>query len=414
MPRVVHADSWEVALRDAARDSTAKGWSLREHRGKPRLICRIGNGPMVSVTLPMEWRRKQVPAILARVRNIYVLTQDGYDLPTAAAIADGKSLRAEPEWSLILEEFRLYKLNHGTAIQPRTWKNVYEPVLQRALAQLQKPGPQRPTTAEALIEAAVAAWPPGTRARQYSCQNLAQFLRFAVERFHCPNCWLPPVKLTKQVGRPSQEQAPGFRKGNPIPDLEILALIDSLQGRQRCVQWASAFRLLALLGLRPVELHHLSVRLDPSTGEPIWWCSYRKRTGSGLTAPRRLYPLPLRDWDGRQVDWDLLPRWQSGLVDLPNLYEESTTAQAVKGYLRYLPAWQQLQQRMNARGERAVPYSFRHSYSLRGHRLGIDSGSMAAAMGHTLDVHLKSYPWASSQTTAAAFSRALVQGGSIQ
>jgi hypothetical protein len=55
----------------------------------------------------------------------------------------------------------------------------------------------------------------------------------------------------------------------------------------------------------------------------------------------------------------------------------------------------------------AVPYSFRHSYSLRAHKLGIDPGSVALSMGHSLEVHLRSYPWSSASGAAAAFSRAL-------
>ena len=69
--------------------------------------------------------------------------------------------------------------------------------------------------------------------------------------------------------------------------------------------------------------------------------------------------------------------------------------------------WQQLRQRLEERDERAVPYSFRHSYSLRAHKLGIDPGSVALSMGHSLEVHLRSYPWSSACGAAAAFSRAL-------
>lgn len=61
---------------------------------------------------------------------------------------------------------------------------------------------------------------------------------------------------------------------------------------------------------------------------------------------------------------------------------------------------------MAANAQRAVPYSFRHSYSLRGHQRGIDAGSMAQAMGHNLEVHCLSYPWASTAGTIAAFDRA--------
>ena len=46
-------------------------------------------------------------------------------------------------------------------------------------------------------------------------------------------------------------------------------------------------------------------------------------------------------------------------------------------------------------------------YSLRGHQRGIDAaGSMAQAMGHSFEVHCRSYPWASAAGTIAAFQRA--------
>jgi hypothetical protein len=61
---------------------------------------------------------------------------------------------------------------------------------------------------------------------------------------------------------------------------------------------------------------------------------------------------------------------------------------------------------MAEKGERAVPYSFRHSYSLRGHRRGVDAGSVALSMGHSFEVHCRSYPWASASGAAEAFERA--------
>lgn len=70
------------------------------------------------------------------------------------------------------------------------------------------------------------------------------------------------------------------------------------------------------------------------------------------------------------------------------------------------PGWRSLRMELEARGERLVPYSFRHSYSLRAHRRNIDAGSAARSMGHSLEVHLRSYPWASAAGTEAAFQRA--------
>jgi hypothetical protein len=76
-------------------------------------------------------------------------------------------------------------------------------------------------------------------------------------------------------------------------------------------------RLLAELGLRPGELQHLSVRTDLATGDPFWWCSYRKRRGGGDTEPRRVYPLALVDSDGNPQRWHLLERWQARPIYLP-------------------------------------------------------------------------------------------------
>ena len=75
-------------------------------------------------------------------------------------------------------------------------------------------------------------------------------------------------------------------------------------------------------------------------------------------------------------------------------------------YLNRQHAWRSLRETMASNTQRAVPYSFRHSYSLRGHQRGIDAGSMAQAMGHSLEVHCRSYPWASVAGTIAAFQRA--------
>ena len=44
--------------------------------------------------------------------------------------------------------------------------------------------------------------------------------------------------------------------------------------------------------------------------------------------------------------------------------------------------------------------------SLRGHQLGIDAGSVADAMGHTLRTHLESYDYAKTTTTKKAFIKA--------
>lgn len=399
--------AWESSLRDAVRSSTMRGWSVREQAGRVRLLIRHPEGGMESVVLPFPWSRQEVGPILARVRNIYLLTLQGHALQDAAAITLGRGPQRKDSWTDALQHFRQQKLDHGGAIRPITWAKNYAPVLELAVQLLE--GPKRPPDSASLLDACLRGWAPGTRARQIRAQSLAQFLRHCVEREEFPYSWRTPLDQRPHIGVPAAETAAGHRKGDPFTDLQVLQLLDSLPKDQPGRRWADAFRLLAELGLRPIELQHLGVRNDTGSGKPLWWCSYRKRSGGGMTAPRWVHPLPLTDWDGHTQDWQLLERWRSGAIQLPPLGGGPGAADAIGTYLKRQRGWVELRQRMATRGERAVPYSFRHGYSLRGHQLGIDPGSVALSMGHSLEVHLRSYPWASGQGAAAAFARALAE-----
>ena len=149
----------------------------------------------------------------------------------------------------------------------------------------------------------------------------------------------------------------------------------------------------------------MNVKKDPKTKEIYWWCSYEKRAGGGITKPRRLYPLPLIDGE-KHVEWDLLNRWKNKKIDLPSLNSGNGAADAIATYLNRRDGWKMLKAEVEAIGERVTCYSFRHSYSVRGHQRGIDNGSMALAMGHSIEVHCRSYPWATEAGAAAAFAKA--------
>ena len=120
----------------------------------------------------------------------------------------------------------------------------------------------------------------------------------------------------------------------------------------------------------------------------------------------RSFPLPLEDGAGRFVEWSLLQRWQAGDIQLPPLRSGNGAGDSFGTYLIRQKGWVDLRDQMAQQQRRIVPYSFRHTYSLRGHRRGIDAGAMAHSMGHSLEVHLRSYPWASASNTAAAFAKA--------
>jgi integrase len=106
------------------------------------------------------------------------------------------------------------------------------------------------------------------------------------------------------------------------------------------------------------------------------------------------------------VEWNLLPRWQARLIELPALRSGNGAADSIATYLSRRAGWKSLKEQVESQGERLTCYSFRHSYSVRGHQRGIDNGSMALAMGHSIEVHCRSYPWATEAGAEAAFAKA--------
>ena len=403
MPAVRFDESWVPGFRSSVRGSTAAGWSVREYRGGMRLQVRGDDGPMQSVVLPFDWGRRAVGDALVRVRNIYALVCEGHTLKAAAEILEGKAPSTTLPWEQAIEGFREQKILHGNAIKPGTWTKNYEPVVTMAVGMLRSSkAPKRP---EDLIDRCIRDWPPGSRMRQIRSQSLCQFLNHCVQREGFPELWSPPHDIRRHVGVKPASAGPGH-KGDPLTDQQILVLIKNLPIDDTGRRWTDAVRLAAELGLRPIELLHLSIRQDPVSGERYWWCSYRKRSGGGATEPRRLEPLPLIGESGRAESWKLLERWEAGDIALPPLESGNGAGDCFKTYLNRQQGWLDLKAELMAKGERLVPYSFRHSYSLSCHQRGIDGGSSAAAMGHSYEVHCRSYPWASEAGMVAAFRRA--------
>lgn len=90
-----------------------------------------------------------------------------------------------------------------------------------------------------------------------------------------------------------------------------------------------------------------------------------------------MHPLPLIDGDGIPQRPKLIERWQADLIEMPPLSSGNGSGDCVATYLNRQPRWRSLRAVMVAKGERAVPCSLRHSYSLCGHLRGIDAGSVA-------------------------------------
>ena len=74
--------------------------------------------------------------------------------------------------------------------------------------------------------------------------------------------------------------------------------------------------------------------------------------------------------------------------------------------LRHLPYWQQLMSAYEARGEWLRPYSFRDTFSVRAHSFNISDTNIAQAMGHTVEVHHRSYRTSEWKAIKSAFAEA--------
>jgi len=95
------------------------------------------------------------------------------------------------------------------------------------------------------------------------------------------------------------------------------------------------------------------------------------------------------------------------MIQLPSLKSGNGAGECWKVYFSRRPYWLSLKQQMlELEDKRLTSYSFRHTYSVRGTRRGIDAGSMASSMGHSLSTHCQHYPWAEKSSTAQAFAMA--------
>jgi len=405
MPKVRNLDHWAIAFREQVRQ-LGHGWTVRESPKSGRVMLKVRGATEEAVTLAFPWAASAAADAQARVRNIYVLVQEnGYTLKQAAMVAEGKApkLTEQQDWHGAVERFKQQKLRHGTVIKLATWEAKYAPVLSDAVVMLTSSKP--PTTPADLIDRCIRGWDPGSRTRQERARNLAQFLRHCVNREQFPVIWQPTTDLKDAIGRKPADAR--RQKSDPISDQQIINLIASFPDDDAGRRWADVIRLMAELGLRPVELMHLSVRTDPKSKESYWWCSYEKRAGGGVTRPRRLYSLPLQNDDGTLQEWNLLQRWQARLIELPSLGSGNGVADSIATYLNRRVGWRSLRAQIEAEGKRLSCYSFRHSYSLRCHQTKeIPVGDIALAMGHSIEVHCRSYPWSSEAGAVAAFERA--------
>ena len=400
---------WEVAARDQAKEL---GFSVSKDKNGKVELRRSPRKPGNSVVLPFLWEQKSWGDCYTRIRNVYVYVTQGFLLVEAAELAASKAPRKNRDWTGAAQQFKKYKTTAENAIQNTTWDHDYEPVISMAVEVLKSKKP--PLNSKALILACVSDWRTGSRMRQIRVRSLIQFLNYCVEDLHLPDVWEPPKNQKPLIGVVKPGEIVN-QKAHPFArDEDILNLIESLpfeeggaSDRDAAVRWKNATMLMAELGLRPIELRFLKVKTDELSGDLYWWCDYCKKGGNGATEARRIHPLPLVETDGEICKWNLIARFRANDLPLPFLESGNGAGECWKVYFNRRIFWKSLKKRMLEQEDRRLTsYSFRHSYSVRGTRRGVDSGSMALSMGHNLQTHLMNYPWAEKSSTVEVFAAA--------
>ena len=373
MPRLSQTEPWIKPFRQQIAATCGDSWYVRNNRGRIRLEVRDAG----TVSLPYEWTARGSALALPRIQQIFKRWNGGQiTLAAAAQNADTSSSHQKLDFNELLAKYRAFVPNAGD----KTWQYNYLPVLKNcATAFKDRP----PVDGEALAMQCLKQWEQGSRMRQTSRQKLYGFLNWAVQRGHLKPIYAPPATLP-EVLKPK-------RVGYPLTDAQILQLLDNLPEGEAHYRWRFAIQLCAVYGLRPEELRHLRIK-DGANGAELWTI-YQKSMGGtkgAKTEPRRLHPLLVRDADGSAIDWNLQARLQVGEA-LPPLNRDGDGGQAINQYLRRRKVWMSLRDEAEHQGEQLTPYSFRHRYAKGMHAANIPIANISEAMGHTIEVHLKSY-----------------------
>ena len=154
----------------------------------------------------------------------------------------------------------------------------------------------------------------GCRSTQIAIQNLAAWLRWAVaKKYLDPARWEPPAEKSKAIKDFIGEKVGPREEGVPLYDDEILKIIAYIEsiGTAASQRWAYVVKLIATFGLRPHEVQYLSVK--EIRGVKNVYCSYQKRSGSGITDSRECFGLH-PDWE---KEWNLVELIETQEIPFP-------------------------------------------------------------------------------------------------
>ena len=408
MPKTVTGAPWEQGFRASIRTAAGlEGFTVSNANNRGRIGVRWrptdGRKPQ-SVVLDLAWSQDNTAkAIQLLSRAAKVIAQGKTDNLKAAVTMtkDGSTtMRRELDWPAVADGLRDVLMNHRNEIRATTWRDNYQTYVEEALRLIEA---GEASDGHSLLKGTLAKWSGMAPSRAACCIALRNLTDHAIARFGAAKSWqITSVDIKELRGKPAKK-----RRKATLSDSELIFLIDGVASRNP--RWANVLRIMALFGLRPIELQHLTpnTREDGSLGA---WCTYEKTCGGSLTQQRQLEPCWLQDTVGSAIKWNIVELFHAGLLELPLGIDgepRKLDGHHCEVFLKRQPEWKQLKQVCEDRGEWLRTYSFRDTFSLRCHRQKIELGAICTAMGHNIEAHGRAYRWGSEQTTAAAFASAV-------
>ena len=410
MPRQSKKQPWEKKLQGTAH---WRGWTVCNERGKVRIKLQFPPGAGIanaSASLPYPWAESSIQPVSRLVDQIYgPVMEKGVTLKAAItdalAISDHKSQEVVTPWPGIVAAFREHKLTLDNRIAEKTFEASYGRYLNVALLHLQ--GRNAAQTGKQLMEKvlthervnqkpgkkhgeALKPWIEMPKSRLECCLALKKFLEFAVAEHRQPQAFLVSEKdYLKTRGADGKS-----RKKAVLTDAEVLELIRLLPE-----SWANVVKTTRVFGVRPWEIEHIARATNDDGNHQLRVTKGKTFTTRGgvkqTTDPRWLEAVAV---DG--TTFDLVENWDQ--LTLPT----TVSGKTLGNILRRLPYWQQLVAEYEARGEWLRPYSFRDTFSVRAHGCGIEDTMIAAALGHSIEVHHRSYRTSEWRSVRKAFAEA--------
>ena len=410
MPRQSKKQPWEKALQATA---PWRGWTVCNERGKVRIKLQFPPSAGIanaSASLPYEWADSSRQPVNALLLKIYEPVMEGgitlkAAIADALAISDHKRQEVVTPWPSIVAAFKEHKLTLDNRIAPKTFEASYERYLNVALLHLQ--GRKAAQTGKALMEKvlthqrvnqkpgkkhgeALKPWIEMPKSRLECCLALKKFLEYAVAEHRQPQAFLISEKdYLKTRGADGKS-----RKKAVLSDDEVMELIRLLPET-----WGNVVKISRVFGVRPWEVEFVR-QANNDAGEPQLRVIKGKTFTSRSGVKEQAEPRWLESVAVNRTTFDLVQNWDQ--ITLP----KTVSGKTLGNILRRLPYWQQLVAEYEARGEWLRPYSFRDTFSVRAHGYGIEDTMISAAMGHSVEVHHRSYRTSEWRSVRKAFAEA--------